>query len=148
MRYNAKVKGQETVVVLTKFAISSKRRINEYGTRLSKTMKSESVPKLFLPVFVSVRTKIRADRDEHSELFIYGLMGTYFITSWKWFWNAEPSGPGIFFKGSKDGMINNILKSQTKPLASKSKRNTAAILAINIDRLRKVPAMVSSEGEG
>ena len=69
-------------------------------------------------------------------IYIWLLMDAYFITSWKWFWNAEPSGPGMFFKGSNNGMINNILKNQKNPLASKRKRNTAAILAIKIGTLR------------
>lgn len=65
------------------------------------------------------------------------MIVTYFITACKWLWNAEPRGPGRFFKGSSSGMTRNTFKIQRNPLASRSKTNTAATLATKMMTIGK-----------
>jgi hypothetical protein len=77
-------------------------------------------------------------RDQSEIRHIVETVGTYSITSPKWFWNVEPLGPGILFKGSYSGKTINMFKSQTIPLASKSRRDTAATLAAMMPTLRMV----------
>jgi hypothetical protein len=126
MRYDAKIEGHQAIVMLSESVKNGVEPIPQ-GTHLPKTMESECVPVQFPPLFMYIRTTIRADRNQSDISHI--VVTTYSMTSSKWLWNLEPLGPSILLKGSNNGKTINMFNNQTIPLASKSRRDTAAILA-------------------